>query len=178
MGRELALDLRPFCDAAKIQQALIETTQARAALGLSGSPPWEVIPDARPTLEAVAIPGSVADASELSALIPVLDAAGRLRAYGRSIAEAAPDLHPAFTALPHEKTLVDLLKRSIDADGKVRDEASPGLRRARQKIRDLRAEIVKTLEGYFRTATADSTFQERYVTVRHGRYVLPVRIEA
>jgi len=178
MGRELALDLRPWRNASKIQQASTETSQARAALRLSGSPPWEVIPDARPTLDAVAIPGSVADATELAALIPVLDAAARLRAYGRGIAEAAPDLHPAFTALPQEKTLTDLLRRSIDPDGRVRDEASPALRRARQRIRDLRAEIVKTLEGYFRTATADSTFQERYVTVRHGRYVLPVRIEA
>jgi DNA mismatch repair protein MutS2 len=37
---------------------------------------------------------------------------------------------------------------------------------------------VRTLEGYFQSPAADSTFQERYVTVRHGRYVLPVAVSA
>ncbi len=178
MGREQALELLPWRDLEKIRQALVETRQARAALRLAGSPPWELIPDVRPTLESISVPGSVADGAELAALIPVLDAAARLRAYGRGIAEVAPDLHGAFTALPQEKALGDELRRALDQDGQLRDEASPGLRRARQRVRDLRREIVKTLEGYFQSSAAESTFQERYVTVRHGRYVLPVRAEA
>ena len=74
--------------------------------------------------------------------------------------------------------LADLLRRSLDADGQVRDEASPALRRVRQRIRDLRRDLVKRLEAYFGAPNADTTFQERYVTVRHGRYVLPIRAEA
>ena len=178
MGREQALELLPGRDLGKIRQALVETGQARAALRLQGGPPWELIPDVRPMLESVRIPGSVADGAELAALIPVLDAAARLRAYGRGIAEAAPVLHAAFAALPQEQALGDQLRRSLDQDGRLRDEASPALRRARQRVRDLRKELVKTLEGYFQSSTAESTFQERYVTVRHGRYVLPVRAEA
>jgi DNA mismatch repair protein MutS2 len=177
MARELALELQPWRDLEKIRTALGETRQARAALCLSGGPPWELIPDVRPTLESVGVPGAVADGVELAALIPVLDAAARLRAYGRGIAEAAPDLHAAFSALPLEKTLADQLRRSLDQDGQLRDEASPALGRARRRVRDLRREIVKALEGYFQSPAAES-FQERYVTVRHGRYVLPVRAEA
>ena len=178
MGREHALGLEPSRDLGEIRQALAETRQARSALHLSGVPPWELIPDVRPALESVRVPGSVAEGAELAALVPVLDAAARLRAYGRGIAEVAPDLHAAFTALPHEQGLGDLLRRSLDQDGRLRDEASASLRRLRQRVRDLRKDIVKTLEGYFQSPTAESTFQERYVTVRHGRYVLPVRTEA
>jgi DNA mismatch repair protein MutS2 len=178
MGREQALDLLPWRDLERIGQALAETGQARAALRLSGGPPWELIPDVRPTLGSVSIPGSVADGAELAALIPVLDAAARLRAYGRGLMEVAPDLHGLFAGLPQEKALGAELRRALDQEGQLRDEASPGLRRARQRIRDLRREIVKTLEGYFQSSAAESTFQERYVTVRHGRYVLPVRAEA
>ena len=39
---------------------------------------------------------------------------------------------------------------------------------------DLRKDIVRTLEAYFQSPAADTIFQERYVTVRHGRFVLPV----
>ncbi|HEU4438839.1 MAG TPA: endonuclease MutS2, partial [Methylomirabilota bacterium] len=178
MGRERALDTRPVTDLAAIRQRLGETAQARAALGQEGAPPWEGIPDVRPMLEAARVPGSVAEGADLAALLPLIEAAARLRAYGRAIAPVAPDLAAALAGVPHQKALADLLGRSLDPDGQVRDEASPALRRLRQRVRELRRDIVKRLEGYFNGPNADTTFQERYVTVRHGRYVLPIRVEA
>jgi len=178
MGREEAQAATPLADGDAIRRILGETTQARAALGQTGAPPWDGVADVRPTLEAARVPGSVAEAVELAALIPLLEAAGRLRAYGRAIAPVAPDLAAALADFPPQKDLADRLARSIDADGQLRDDASPALRRVRGRIRDLRREIVKRLEGYFGAAGAEAIFQERYVTVRHGRYVLPIRAEA
>ncbi len=155
-----------------------ETRQGRGALALAGAPPWEIIPDVRATLGAVRLPGAVAEGGELAALIPLLDAAARLRAYGRGIAEPAPELARLFAGLPAPKALGDLLRRSLDEAGGVKDEASGTLRRMRVRLRELRRDIVRTLEGYFQYPAADSTFQERYVTVRHGRYVLPVAVSA
>jgi DNA mismatch repair protein MutS2 len=177
MGREHALALLPFRDLDEILPALGETREARAALTLSGTPPWEIIPDARVTLDALRLPGSVAEGAELVALVPLLDAAARLRAYGRDITAVAPDLSAVFVGLPQPKALADLLRRSLEDDGAIKDDASPALRRLRQRIRDLRQEIVKMLEGYFHSA-AEGIFQERYVTIRHGRYVLPVATSA
>lgn len=178
MGRERALETRPVTDLAAIRQGLAETAQARAALGQQGGPPLEGIPDVRPMLEAARVPGSVAEGADLAALLPVIEAAARLRAYGRAIAPVAPDLAAALAGVPQQKPLADLLGRSLDPDGQVRDEASPALRRLRQRIRDLRRDIVKRLESYLNGPNADTTFQERYVTIRHGRYVLPIRSEA
>jgi DNA mismatch repair protein MutS2 len=178
MGREEAEAATPQADGDAIRRTLGETTQARAALGQTGAPPWDGVVDVRPTLEAARVPGSVAEATELAALVPLLEAAGRLRAYGRAIAPVAPDLAAALADFPPQKDLADRLARSIDADGQLRDDASPALRRVRGRIRDLRREIVKRLEGYFGAAGAEAIFQERYVTVRHGRYVLPIRAEA
>src|SRR5258705_4200669 len=178
MGREEALAAIPLADPDAVRRALGETTQARTALGQTGAPPWEGVVDVRPMLEAARVPGSVAEAADLAALIRLLEAAGRLRAYGRAIAPVAPDLAAALADFPPQKDLADRLARSIDADGQLRDDASPALRRVRGRIRDLRREIVKRLEGYFGAPGAEVTFQERYVTVRHGRYVLPIRAEA
>ena len=178
MGRELAQTAPPLTERDAIRRALQDTAQARAALGQTGAPPWDGVVDVRPMLEAARVPGSVAEAADLAALIPLLEAAGRLRAYGRAIAPLAPDLATRLAGFPQQKELADLLTRSIDADGQLRDDASPALRRARGRIRDLRREIVKRLEAYFGAPGAEATFQERYVTVRHGRYVLPIRAEA
>ena len=94
--------------------------------------------------------------------------AGRARSRG----ERSP-------ASPAQTELADLLRRSHRRRRPAcATRRRPALRRVRQRIRDLRREIVKRLEAYFGAPDADTTFQERYVTVRHGRYVLPIRAEA
>ena len=178
MGRELALAVMPSRDLEDIRRALGETRQARSALLVAGTPPWEVLPDVRATLESVRLPGAVAEPTELVTLIPLLEAAARLRAWARGIAEVAADLGAACHGLPQPRALADLLRRSLDDDGGITDEASPTLRRLRQKIRDLRRDLVKRLESYFQSPAAETIFQERYVTIRHGRYVLPVAAAA
>jgi len=178
MGRERALGLEPQSDLDAVRSALMETREGRQALGAAGTPPWESIPDVRDLLERARVPGSLAEGGELATLLPLLDTAGRLAGYGRAIAAEAPGLSKTLAGLPRVTPLRDLLRRSLDADGGVRDEASPALRRLRQKGRELRRDLVKRLEQYFQGPAAEHIFQERYVTVRHGRYVLPIRAEA
>jgi DNA mismatch repair protein MutS2 len=178
MGHERAQALEPLADLQAVRQALIETRQARQALAVAGPPPWNVIPDVRSLLEHARIPGSVAEPGELAGLPPLLEAAARLGGYGRSISAEAPGLARALSGLPTLAPLADLLRRSLDAEGGVRDEASSTLKRLRQKGRELRAQVIKRLESYFQGPAAEHIFQERYVTVRHSRYVLPIRSEA
>ena len=178
MGRERALGLEPQSDLGDVRSALMETREGRQALAVAGTPPWESIPDVRDLLERARLPGSVAEGSELITLLPLLDAAGRLAGYGRGIAADAPGLSKALSGLPRVAPLADLLRHSLDQDGAVRDEASPALRKLRHKGRELRRDLVKRLEQLFQGPAAELIFQERYVTVRHGRYVLPIRAEA
>ena len=178
MGRERALGLEPHSDLDAIRSALMETREGRQALSAAGTPPWESIPDVRDLLERARVPGSVAEGGELATLLPLLDAAGRLAGYGGAIAAEAPGLSKTLAGLPRITPLRDLLRRSLDPDGAVLDDASPALRRLRQTGRELRRDLVKRLEQYFQGPAAEHIFQERYVTVRHGRYVLPIRAEA
>src|SRR5512144_2847619 len=102
MGRELAQTAPPLTERDAIRRALQDTAQARAALGQTGAPPWDGVVDVRPMLEAARVPGSVAEAADLAALIPLLEAAGRLRAYGRAIAPLAPDLATRLAGFPQQ----------------------------------------------------------------------------
>lgn len=178
MGYQRALGLEPQADLDAVRSALMETREGRQALAAAGTPPWESIPDVRDLLERARVPGSVAEGAELAALLPLLDAAGRLCGYGRSIAAEAPGLSTTLAGLPRVTPLADLLRRSLDPDGGVLDDASPALRKLRQKGLVRRRDLVKRLEQYFQGPAAEHIFQERYVTVRHGRYVLPIRAEA
>jgi DNA mismatch repair protein MutS2 len=178
MGRDLVQSRTPLADPQAIRAALAATRQARLALGAVGAPPWDRVPDVRESLVEAQVPGAVLDGGELLAFVPLLDTAARLRGYGRAVQAVAPDIGAALLRLPALAELRQALRRALDDDGAVTDAASPALRRIRQRLRDLRRDIVRRLEAYFQTAGADGTFQERYVTIRHGRYVLPVLASA
>ncbi len=178
MGQEGALTLEPLTDPAAVRKALSETREARQALAECGPPPWGVLPDVRPSLERALVPEAVLEGSDLVALVPLIESGNRLRAYGRSVASVAPALASRFAELPSLIPLHDLLSRSLTPEGTLTDDASPRLRAIRKRIRDQRVEIVKVLEALFHSPGADLIFQDRYVTLRHGRYVVPVRAEA
>jgi len=178
MGRERALAVEPLTDPDAVRKALSETREGRQALALAGVPPWGTLPDVRPSLDLARTPGVSLEGIDLAALIPVLEAGRRLRGYGERVGSVARDLRHSLTCLPLLAPLGALLTRSLAEDGTLTDDASPALRRIRQKIRDLRGEIVRSLEAVLRGRDAETTFQERYVTIRHGRYVLPLRAEA
>jgi len=178
MGQERALSIRPRTDPDAVRRLLAETREGRQALQSAGPPPWGIIPDVRPSLERVQTEGAILEGPELVALVPLIEAGGRLRTYGRGIASVATGLGALFSQLPTLTPLGDLLSRSLTPEGALTDEASPRLRTIRRKIREQRAEIVRALEALFPTQGAEAIFQDRYVTLRHGRYVVPVRAEA
>ncbi len=178
MGRERALALEPWTDATLIRKALGETAEARRVLAGTGPPPWWGIADLRPILERAERPGSALEATELAAFLPFLEAIGRLRAYGAGTSAVSPALGKRFSRLAECPALRESLARSLSEEGALKDGASPSLKKLRNRIRDLRREIVKRLEAFFALPEAQQIFQDRFVTLRHGRYVLPVRAEA
>ncbi len=177
MGREQALDATPLVDVAAVQSAIALTSEARLALDAEGAPPLDGIPDIRPVLGRGAAEGSVLEGAELALLIPALDAAPRVQAWGRAVRPVAATVAGLTDDLPRLVDLRDALRHALEDDGSLTDRASPRLRQLRQQIRDQRRRIVADLERMLQ-AEGDRLFADRFVTVRHGRYVLPVRAEA
>jgi DNA mismatch repair protein MutS2 len=177
MGRERALTATPLVEVASVQHAIALTSEARLALGAEGPPPLDGVPDVRSVLDRAGTEGSVLDGAELALLIPALDAGPRVLAWGRSIRPVAPAVATLADDLPRLNDLRDTLRQALEDDGSLTDRASPRLRSLRQQVRDRRRRIVADLERML-SAEGDRVFADRFVTVRHGRYVLPVRAEA
>ncbi len=70
--------------------------------------------------------------------------------------------------------LADELSSCIETDGTLSDRASPDLRRLRTEVANLRARIVRRLDQLI--IERASILQDRFHTIREGRYVLPVRL--
>ena len=178
MGRDRATAAEPLTDPSEVQAALEMTRQARVALAAAGALPLEALPDVRSILTRCRAEGSMLDGAEMIQLVPVLDASPKLRAYGRGVREASPGVATLTDALPRFAELADRLRRALDASGAVTDDASPTLKRLRREIRERRRQLATELERAFQSHDADRLFADRYVTLRHGRYVLPVRSES
>ena len=158
--------------------ALDQTTEARRALTVEGPPPWDGTGDARPILAEAAPAGAVLDGPALVVLGQALAAAARLAAYGQRIAAVAPALAATWAGLPGCPDLARLLHDALDPDGRLTDRASPRLRALRRQIAALRADLQARVERLLDHPGVAPALQERYVTVRNGRYVIPVRDDA
>ncbi|MFA6930018.1 MAG: endonuclease MutS2 [Lentisphaeria bacterium] len=74
--------------------------------------------------------------------------------------------------------LRNALQKSLDRDGTVLDSASETLRRLRQEIVALERRLQRSLEDLLKNSEFSDVIQERFVTTRNGRYVIPVRRDA
>ena len=178
MGRERATTVEPLTEVSGVQAAIEMTRQARLALSTAGPLPLEGLPDIRPLLGRCRADGSLLEGPELIQIVPTLEASPKLRAYGRTARDSSPGVAAVTDALPRFAELADRLHRALDSSGLVTDDASPTLKRLRREIRDRRRQLAAELERAFQGSDADRLFADHYVTLRHGRYVLPVRAES
>src|SRR5207247_3487033 len=96
-------------------------------------------------LEHCRLPGSVLEGADLILLLPVLDVAGKLSAYGRGLGHGASRIAALTGALPRVADLAEALRRALDDEGAVRDEASARLRQPRRERRERRRRLVADL---------------------------------
>jgi DNA mismatch repair protein MutS2 len=86
-------------------------------------------------------------------------------------------LSPIANAMIAARVEEDAIDRAVGDDGEVKDDASPGLRRVRRELRASHGELVRILERAMSQLEAHHRAPDMSVTVRDGRYVIPVRRE-
>jgi len=96
----------------------------------------------------------------------------------RRPAVATAVLAPVVANLVSAKQEEAALERVLAEDGSVRDDASPHLRRLRRELRGADGELVRLLERIMARLESHQQVPDMSVTVRNGRYVIPVRREA
>jgi DNA mismatch repair protein MutS2 len=175
VARELALALEPALDPDQVARRQATTSEAvrlldeRPRTGVQGAH------DIRGHLGRAAR-GGVLTPTDLVAVASTLRSAD---ASARLLTDLDPTTFPQLSALgagiPSHGDLVRRLEGIVNDDGEILDSASPRLRRLRADVRQANQRLqerVRTLVSEFRSA-----LQEPIVTMRGGRYVLPVRAD-
>ena len=167
----------PDVDPDAIRAALAQVAELAALLLADEGLRAEPVPDVGPALELLAVPGSALEGPALAELSRALAAA---RIVAADLARLATDA-PRTAALrvdPPPRELERRLTESLDPEGEVQDGASRALARARRAVRDARQHLVHRLEALLGALDPTERAPDAAVTVRSGRYVIPVRSTA
>ena len=129
-------------------------------------------------LRRVTPEGAVVEAMDLLLCLKILDKAAAVREFmQRASCRAYACLQELGHALDPCALLVARLRRSLDQDGGVLDGASDTLRDLRRRVRTVENQIRKRLECLLRDPDCGGLLQEKFATIRNGRFVVPVRRE-
>jgi len=177
LGAARVLGRSPATDLDAIRAALAQVAELAALLLTDDAIRAEPVPDIGAAVDLLGVPGSALEGPALAQLKGALAAA---RVVAAALARIAADA-PRTVALrvdPPPKELEQRLAVSLDAGGQVLDGASRVLARARRAVREARARLVQKLEAMLAALDPTERAPDAAVTLREGRYVIPVRSTA
>ena len=169
----------PETDADSIRAALAQVAELAALLITDETIRAEPVPDIAPTLELLTVQGSALDALPLAELTVALAAMRVVAAdLKRLDTQHAARRTAALRVDAPPKELETTLARSISPDGEVLDGASKDLARARARVREARKHVMDRLGAILGGLDQTERAPDAAVTIRGGRYVIPVRVTA
>lgn len=181
LGAERVRKLLPMTDREAIERELARVAAVRSLL--SAEDPWMLygVPDARAALTRLRIEGASLAAADLLVVGALLRASRLTRESFRG--EKVSPVATAVLAEQRDALIVDktneaAIEKAVDDEGQIRDEASSALKKIRRELRGSQGELIKVLERAMAKLEPHQRVADMSVTVRNGRYVIPVRREA
>lgn len=169
--------LVPFTELTAARDAQKETTEAVNTCFRLGNPPISLsVSDASAAAKRSEIGGTL-NPKDLLNISRLLYVARRIKAYLGDAAEDCTLLHSLGDALITQKSLEDDINSAVLSETEIADTASSDLSAIRRKKAALNAKIKDTLNSMIRSESYKKYLQDPLVTIRSGRYVIPVRAE-
>lgn len=171
--------LLPSYDKVEIELAQLQTTDALSRLYKKGSLSFSGIHDVNTSLKRLEI-GSSFNIQELLQLCSLLEAAKRAKAYGRNDKGETPSdsLTDFFHRIEPLTPLSEEIKRCIISVDEISDDASSNLKSIRRSIKNINDKIHAQMSSMLNNSTTRGYLQDAVITMRDGRYCLPVKAEA
>ncbi|WP_029894921.1 endonuclease MutS2 [Desulfohalovibrio reitneri] len=173
-GRERCLNLSPASDPEEgvrlgrlTAEGLEFAAETRFSLG--------EVPDLAGILHFLRSPKAVLDLDALSALRETLGAAREARSAVSAEEGRYPLLADLALSFDFPETLASGLKRTLDADGRLKDESSPELHSVRTEIRSVNKQCTTKVKEFLQQEGLSAYLQDDYMTVSSDRYVVPIK---
>ncbi len=176
IGREFVLELMPLPYPETVLRRLQETREARLLRDSEGGLPLGGLHDLRDTLESARIGVRLAG-MELVRVRHTVESARRLRMHLLNRAAKTPLLAQMASNLPLLPLLESRIETCLSESGEVKDSASPELGRIRSQQKTMQARLTDRLQSILTSERYKTFIQDGVVTVREGRYCIPVKAE-
>ena len=177
LGKELCRDLLPSVDLVQIQLMQAQTRDALSRLFQKGSISFGSVKDVRGSLKRLEI-GSTLGIIELLSICSLLENTSRVKAYSRNERgdHPADSLDEMFEQLSPLTPLSAEIRRCILSEDEISDSASPGLLKVRRSMKIANDRIHTQLTSLV-NGGARNYLQDAVITMRNGRYCIPVKAE-
>lgn len=177
--KERCLSLLPSTSLSEITNAQQQTKDAMNRSLKKGRLDCSGIKPLSSAIRRVEIGGTM-NIEELLGLCKLLEAARRVKAYGRKEQEDIPSdsLSELFDGLEPLSPLCDEIRRCIISVDEISDDASSNLKSIRRSIRSTGDRIHAQLNQMLNNQNVRNCLQDFVITMRNGRYCLPVKAEA
>ena len=176
MAKEIIADFVPHTDIRLVRTALQETSEASSAIMAKGNPPLGQIYDIGPALH-FSRKGGTLTMRQLLQVLYNIRVASNMVTWFRSDLPELPILMGMAEVIATFPRLADNIDRCIISEDEMADNASPELRSIRRNM-VRQNEAIRNRLGQIIASSDNKTFlQDAIVTMRDGRYVVPVKAE-
>jgi DNA mismatch repair protein MutS2 len=177
LGQELCRNLSPSTDIDEIRRMQTQTRDALQRLFRKGRISFGGVKDVRGSLKRLAV-GSSLGIMEILSICGLLENTNRVKAYGRSERSDTPtdSLDGMFEVLEPLTQLTTEIRRCILSEEEISDDASPALRQIRRSMKTTNDRIHTQLSSLV-SGAARNYLQDSVITMRNGRYCIPVKAE-
>ena len=175
-AKELARELQPATSLKEAERLLQETLDAHMLLAKYGGPAFGGLLNVNNKLY-IAATGGVLSMGELLSVGSTLRAIRGLDEWYSSCEGVNTSLSPYFYAMTPQKYLEDRIYTSILSEDRMADNASAELKDIRRSLRNQELKIRNQLDRIIHSSHYATVLQDAIVTMRNGRYVVPVKRE-
>ncbi|MGE5329137.1 MAG: endonuclease MutS2 [Deltaproteobacteria bacterium] len=179
IGMELAKKLTPSFELSEVLEFLEETSEAVEFIMHKGIPPFQGIKDIRHSVDK-AKKSDLLNPGEILAIGYTLRSSRSLKGYFDKENTTQSHYHtllPLFKGLYQNNRIEDKIFLSIISEDEISDNASPALYSIRRQIAQVEQDIKDKLNKMIHSSSYQKYLQESFITIRGGRYVLPVKQE-
>ena len=179
IGKKYAEELRPSQNKAEVQKTLDETSQGVILMQRNSTPPLGEIADITVYLKTLEGCGSLSIKALLE-LQNILQMSAELKEYLSKDFLTTSDfsaIEPYFAELYVNPSIVATFAKSIVDEDTIADTASSKLQDIRRRERRIEQDIRAKLNTILHSSTYSKYMRENLVTIRNGRFVIPVKEE-
>ena len=177
LAKEMCRNLQPSTNLYEIQALQKETSDALSRIYQKGAVSFRGVCDIRGSIKRLEI-GAIIGINELLSICSLLDVCSKVKAYSRN--DRDPDfedsLEAMFQALQPLTPVSSEIRRCIASEEELNDDASPALFKIRRSMRQINDKVHAQLQTMV-NGSARTYLQDAVVTMRNGRYCIPVKAE-